>query len=162
MAENGSGYDYHGYHPIDFSKEDIRLQSKANAMLGIAQDVTFQTLVDEAHKRGMKIILDIVLNSTGNFGEANLCQMFRRDYNAVFEGDLDASMIPITVNDTDEKGNPGKLAADYLSLTPGEQHNSRLVMMKNSDGENHDSHNYWHHYAGMGYGRFEEQIGQML
>ena len=76
VAENGSGYDYHGYHPIDFSKEDIRLQSKANAMLGIAKDVTFQTLVDEAHKRGMKIILDIVLNSTCNFGEANLCQLF--------------------------------------------------------------------------------------
>ena len=161
VAENGSGYDYHGYHPIDFSKEDIRLQSKANAMLGIAKDVTFQTLVDEAHKRGMKIILDIVLNSTCNFGEANLCQLFRKDYNAVFEGDLDASMIPITVNDTDEKGNPGKLAADYLSLTPGEQHNSRLAMMKNSDGENHDSYNYWHHYAGLSFSSFPITMGQI-
>ena len=107
----------------------------------------------------MKIILDIVLNSTCNFGEANLCQLFRKDYNAVFEGDLDASMIPITVNDTDEKGNPGKLAADYLSLTPGEQHNSRLAMMKNSDGENHDSYNYWHHYAGLSFSSFPITMG---
>lgn len=161
VAENGSGYDYHGYHPIDFSKEDIRLQSKANAMLGIAEDVTFQTLVDEAHKRGMKIILDIVLNSTCNFGEANLCQMFRKDYNAVFEGGIDASMIPITVNDTDEKGNPGKLAADYSSLLPGEQYLSRLTIMKNSDNQNHDSHNYWHHEGSMSFGSFLEKIGMI-
>ena len=161
VAENGSGYDYHGYHPIDFSKEDIRLQSKANAMLGIAKDVTFQTLVDEAHKRGMKIILDIVLNSTCNFGEANLCQMFRKDYNAVFEGGIDASMIPITVNDTDEKGNPGKLAADYSSLLPGEQYLSRLTIMKNSDNQNHDSHNYWHHEGSMSFGSFLEKIGMI-
>ena len=161
VAENASGYDYHGYHPIDFLKEDIRLQSKASAMLGIAQDVTFQTLVDEAHKRGMKIILDIVLNSTGNFGEANLCQLYRKDNNVVFEGDYYASMTPITVNDTDDKDKPGKLPADYLSLTPGDQFNSRLAVMKNSDGENHDSHNYWHHKGKVSYGSFLGKIGML-
>ena len=61
VVENASGYDYHGYHAHDFSKVDHRYES---------DDVSFQTLIDEAHKRGMKIILDIVLNHTGNFGEA--------------------------------------------------------------------------------------------
>ena len=53
VVENASGYDYHGYHAFNFSKVDKRYES---------EDVSFQTLIDEAHKRGMKIILDIVLN----------------------------------------------------------------------------------------------------
>ncbi len=64
VVENASGYDYHGYHAFNFSKVDHRYES---------DDVSFQTLIDEVHARDMKIILDIVLNHTGNFGEENLC-----------------------------------------------------------------------------------------
>ena len=56
IVENASGYDYHGYHAHDFSKVDRRYES---------EDVKFQDLIDAAHAKGMKIILDIVLNHTG-------------------------------------------------------------------------------------------------
>ena len=161
VVENASGFDYHGYHPFDFTKEDARLQSKASALLGIAEDVTFQTLVDEAHKRGMKIILDIVLNSTGNFGEKKLCQMFRKDYSSIYEGDILSAMIPVTENGTDDNGNPGKLPKDYLTLQGEEQYQARMANLKNTDNANHDSHNYWHHWADLNWEDFTVQTGQI-
>lgn len=136
IVENASGYDYHGYHAVDFSKVDHRHESEG---------VSFQTVIDEAHKRGMKIILDIVLNHTGNFGEANLCKLFNRDWSAD-QSSVDESMIPFTQKDG------GKLPDNYLSLDGGRQYSARLSKMKNSSDENgtkknYDSHNYWHHYG---------------
>ena len=66
VVQNASGYDYHGYHASDFSKVDCRYQSGDGKKSG---DVMFQELIDKAHAKGIKIILDIVLNHTGNFGE---------------------------------------------------------------------------------------------
>ncbi len=131
VVENASGYDYHGYHAHDFSKVDKRLES---------EDVSFQSLIDEVHARGMKIILDIVLNHSGNFGEANLCPLFTRDWTAN-QGNLDKCMKPITEKDG------GKLPDNYLDLAGGEQYQLRLAQMKNTDGQNHDVNNYWHHFA---------------
>ncbi|MDE5958057.1 MAG: alpha-amylase, partial [Muribaculaceae bacterium] len=59
VVENGSGLDYHGYHALDFSKVDHRYVAK-DATAADA-DVAFQELIDEVHKRGMKLILDIVI-----------------------------------------------------------------------------------------------------
>ena len=86
IVENASGYDYHGYHASDFSKVDHRHESEG---------VSFQTVIDEAHARGMKIILDIVLNHTGNFGEGNLCKLFERDWSAD-QRSADDCMVPFT------------------------------------------------------------------
>ena len=131
IVENASGYDYHGYHAHDFSKVDHRYESEG---------VGFQQVIDEAHKRGMKIILDIVLNHTGNFGEANLCKLFNRDWTKD-QSSIDECMIPITQKDG------GKLPDNYLSLPGGQQHDARLTHMKNTQGKNNDTHNYWHHVA---------------
>ena len=103
IVENGSGLDYHGYHAMDFSKIDHRYVSKEST--DADADVAFQKLIDEVHKRGMKLILDIVLQHTGNFGENYLCKMFKKDYTQDL-GDINASMIPVPA----EEG--GMLPAD--------------------------------------------------
>ena len=137
IVENASGYDYHGYHAHDFSKVDHRYESEG---------ISFQQVIEEAHKRGMKVILDIVLNHTGNFGEANLCKLFTRDWTKD-QSMIDECMVPLT------KKNGGKLPDNYLSLPGGEQYSARLSQMKNTTGVNYDEHNYWHHF---GHGNWDD------
>ena len=132
VVQNASGYDYHGYHASDFSKVDCRYQSGDGKKSG---DVMFQELIDKAHAKGIKIILDIVLNHTGNFGEEHFCKEFDRDTRLRNQADINACMIP----------NSETLGSDYPSLLPAAQYQRRLALMKNTDGQNHDSHNYWHH-----------------
>ncbi len=128
VVENASGLDYHGYHAFDFKKVDPRYES---------EDVNFQTVIDEVHKRGMKLILDIVLQHTGNFGEESLCPMFVKDYSQ-----------PLSNIDKSLKLHPdSKLPSDYYNLIPGDQYEARLGLMKNTRGVNEDTHNFWHHYA---------------
>ena len=134
VVQNASGYDYHGYHASDFSKVDCRYQSGDGKKSG---DVMFQELIDKAHEKGIKIILDIVLNHSGNFGEEKLCKEFDRDTRLRNQADINACMIP----------NPETLGSDYPSLLPTAQYQRRLALMKNTDGNNHDIHNYWHHTA---------------
>ena len=134
VVQNASGYDYHGYHASDFSKVDCRYQSGDGKKSG---DVMFQELIDKAHAKGIKIILDIVLNHTGNFGEEHFCKEFDRDTRLRNQADINACMIP----------NLETLGSDYPGLQPGYQYQRRLGMMKNTDGQNHDSHNYWHHFG---------------
>ncbi len=132
VVENASGLDYHGYHAINFQKVDPRYESA---------DCKFQDLIDAAHSRGMKIILDIVLQHTGNFGEDHLCPMFAKDYSQNL-GDINASM----------KLHPdSKLPSNYFQLQAKQQYDARLGLMKNTRGKNEDTHNYWHHYAHFGW-----------
>lgn len=146
IVENASGYDYHGYHAHDFSKVDHRYESKG---------VGFQELINAAHAKGMKIILDIVLNHTGNFGEANLCKLFTRDTTISKQADINACMIPFTKKDG------GKLPDNYLSLKSGVQYDSRLTQMKNTQGQNNDKNNYWHHYAHFNWDNHTRWHGQI-
>jgi glycosidase len=58
-VENRSGLDYHGYHAYDWTRIDPRLESP---------DATYQDLIDEAHARGIKIIQDVVINHSCQYG----------------------------------------------------------------------------------------------
>ena len=59
IVTNRSGLDYHGYHGYDFTEVDPRLESPG---------ATFQDLICEAHARGIRIVLDIVINHSSNYG----------------------------------------------------------------------------------------------
>lgn len=138
VVQNASGYDYHGYHAMDFTKVDLRLESHVGTGKydeGSTRDVTFQSLIDAAHAKGMKIILDIVLNHTGNFGEETLCKEFTRNPDLLNQADMNSCMI----------ANEEVLGADYYDLSGSSQYSRRLALMKNTDGKNHDVKNYWHH-----------------
>lgn len=139
VVENISGYDYHGYHASNFSKVDERYES---------EDCTYQDLIDACHDRGMKIIQDVVFNHTGNFGEANLCPMFEK------VGDLSS---PDCLQILPESGLP----EDYNSLLPAMQYQSRLALMKNTDGVNHDVNNLYHHYGNFNWDDYTCQLAQI-
>lgn len=134
VVQNASGYDYHGYHAMDFQHVDCRYQSSDGSKDG---DAMFQELIDKAHAKGIKIILDVVLNHTGNFGEQTLCKEFDRDTDLATQALIDACMIP----------NEEKLGSDYLTSVAYEQYQRRLALMKNIRGKNQDTHNYWHHFG---------------
>lgn len=57
--ENRSGLDYHGYHGYDWTRIDPRLESP---------DATYKDLIDAAHARGIKIIQDVVINHSCQYG----------------------------------------------------------------------------------------------
>lgn len=141
VVENASGYDYHGYHAMNFKKVDPRYES---------EDVLFQDLINEVHARDMKIVLDVVFNHTGNFGEAFLAPMFEKDYTADL-ADAEACMIKI----------PGRLPENYDQLTPGQQYQARLALMKNTDGQNHDKNNHYHHFGNFNWDDITSQWAQI-
>ncbi len=137
VVQNGSGFDYHGYHAMDFSKVDVRYESRKE--WGSQEDVKFQDLIDAAHAKGLKIILDVVLQHTGNFGENHFCKLFERSQDIRNQADITAALIP----DQEKLGGP-----EYWNLPNSgsrTQYSERFKYIKNTDGQNHDSKNYWHH-----------------
>ncbi|WOX04529.1 alpha-amylase family glycosyl hydrolase [Microbulbifer pacificus] len=61
-VENRSGLDYHGYHAYDWTKVDPRLESV---------DATYQDFIDAAHAKGIKVIQDVVVNHSSQYGIRN-------------------------------------------------------------------------------------------
>ncbi len=118
VVENASGYDYHGYHAINFEKVDSRYESS---------DFTYQDLIEAVHAKGMKIVQDVVWNHTGNFGENTLCKLFEKNYDANMSS-LEDSMVPTKLL-MDEAG--VSKPEDYWKLQPGAQYQARLNLMKN-------------------------------
>jgi len=136
VVENCSGYDYHGYHAIDHSKVDPRYESS---------DCTYQDLIDACHAKGMKIIQDIVLNHTGNFGEVNLKPMFTK------QGDLNTTDCLV-------KAPNSVLPADYDDLLPARQYDARIAAMKDEDK---DTDNIYHHQKSLNWDDYTCQTAQI-
>lgn len=128
VVTNASGYDYHGYHAMDFSTVDARYESS---------DFTYEDLIRAVHQKGMKIIQDVVFQHTGNFGEAFFCNLFTKDLNADLSN-LEESMIP-TDYLLDSFGL--KSADEYWAQKGAVQYQQRLNLMKNTTytGENGNS-----------------------
>ena len=139
VVENTSGYDYHGYHAMNHDEVDERY---------LSTDVDFQDVINEAHKRDMKIVLDVVFNHTGNFGEENLLPMFYKD------GD------PSTINCL--KMHPDSpLPSNYFSLPGGQQYDERIAAMKNTRNNGADPNYIYHHYGNFSWESFGEQVAQI-
>ena len=74
IVQNRGPLCYHGYHAWDMYKEDARL---------VSDGYDFQRVIDEAHKRGMKICLDVVLQHSGRFGLKDFAEIkYNRDPNS--------------------------------------------------------------------------------
>ena len=67
---------YHGYWASDFTK--------LNPTLGTTEE--FETMISEAHKRGMRIMVDIVVNHAGYGTESTFADMLRDK--SISEGDI--------------------------------------------------------------------------
>lgn len=132
IVQNASGEDYHGYHAMDFSKVDLRYESRKE--WGCERDVKFQDLITAAHDKDIKIILDIVLNHTSNFGESYLNPLFTRNQNIRNQATPAGALIP----------NPDRLSSNYFEQTGTEQYAERFKYFKNPQ---FDPHNYYHHYG---------------
>ena len=118
VVTNASGYDYHGYHAMDLSTVDARYESS---------DYTYEDLIHDAHQKGMKIIQDVVLQHTGNFGESYFCDLFTKDTTKDL-GNLQESLIPTQyLLDTYGLKSPD----EYWAQKPGVQYQQRLNLMKN-------------------------------
>ena len=141
VVENCSGYDYHGYHALDFTKVDPRYES---------DDTTFQDVIDAAHEKGLKIVQDVVWNHTSNFGEAFLAPMFEKDYSNLET----AESLKLLEDGVLKKNYP-----DYENLDPSKgQYPARINCMKE---DNMDTEHFYHHEKSLGWGQSTEQTGQM-
>ena len=137
VVENSSGYDYHGYHAINFKKVDPRYESPG---------ATYQDLINAIHAKGMKIIQDVVFNHTSNFGEEGLFPMFTKT------GDLSKTSCLVKTDPN------GVLPTNYDTLTPAAQYGKRIDAMKNAAG---DPNNIYHHEKSLQWESYLEQTGQI-
>ena len=58
-VENRSGLDYHGYHAYDWFTVDPRLESDGG---------TYQDFINAAHALGLKVVQDVVINHSSQYG----------------------------------------------------------------------------------------------
>lgn len=163
VVENASGLDYHGYHAYDFSRVDPRYES---------DDTTYQDLINACHEKGIRVVQDIVLNHTGNWGERNIFHMFDKDED---DGTSDKSAFMSVAHDGEKAAElkkgvemMGQGASDYDDIEtnasipdykkPGAQYDSRLAAMKE---DAIDTDRIYHHEKSIQWEGYTVQTGQM-
>lgn len=118
VTTSASGYDYDGIHPYDFSRVDPRLESDG---------FTYQDVINVCHKRGLKVIQQIVLNHTSNFGEANLLPVMERgNFTEDISNDIKVGEM------TDAEGNVITQTM-YDNMSPRDQYMLRLENLQKSE-----------------------------
>ena len=146
VVTNGGGYDYHGYHSMDYSTVDVRYES---------QGATYQDLIDAVHEKGMKLIQDVVWNHTGNFGDATLCPMFTKEYSNIQDLASPSSMKVIPGSELD------KIYPNYDNLNGSAQFQARLDIMQGIHSSGHNTKKYYHPAEIATYGQVTEQTGSI-
>ena len=154
VVENSSGIDYHGYHASDFSKVDPRY-----AKTGQDSMQAYQELIDACHAKGIKVIQDIVLNHTGNFGEAGLFKMFDTSKTSI-TADKRTNFVELDPNggygyNALKKALGGK---SYDSLKGSVQYDTRINAMKE---DSNDTDFIYHHCKTIDWNSENVQLGQM-
>ena len=163
VVENSSGLDYHGYHATNFTKVDPRYA-------GLNEDPmqAYQNLIDACHGKGIKVIQDIVLNHTSNFGEEGIFRIFdtadkRPDAKGVtkavtaFSQNESVSALSSGLYGLDclKKAVGGN---DYWKLDGGVQFKSRINAMKE---DFNDTERAYHHEKNMQWEGYNVQTAQM-
>ena len=158
VVENASGIDYHGYHAYDFSRVDPRYEST---------DFTYQDLIEACHAKGIKVIQDIVLNHTGNFGERNLFHMFDKETTPYINKDVPtpAGGKRSPFMKLAKGGGYGYKALsnalgdkDYEKLAGNLQYGARIDAMKE---DKNDTDFIYHHCKTIDWNSENCQLGQM-
>lgn len=163
VVENSSGLDYHGYHASNFEKVDPRYA-------GVGEDPmkAYQNLIDACHAKGIKVIQDIVLNHTSNFGENGFFRMF--DTSNKTRGS-DGVTPAITAYATDSTNGVFSDAlyglttlktalgtSDYWNLSGSAQYGMRINAMKE---DSYDTERAYHHEKSIQWEGYTVQTGQM-
>lgn len=155
-VKNASGIDYHGYHAVDMTEIDPRYDENGN---GSGMD-EYQNFIDACHSKGIKVIQDIVINHTGNFGEENLLPLFNMDSSLGDNGGYAGLKDPTKLVANDYLNSVANMfyKGDYTTLIPGSQYGSRISALKE---DTTDVNKLYHHEKSMSYESYTEQIGQM-
>jgi len=146
-VKNASGYDYHGYHAINFKEIDPRYRTSSKTA-----EQSYRDFINAAHAKGMKVIQDIVLNHSSNFGEENLYPLFRRNAPALNSVNESINTALTNIAPT------GKLPDNYDSLTPARQYGARINAMKE---DSIDTEHIYHHEKNLGWEDYTVQTAQI-
>ena len=114
-AIQGDSAGYHGYWGLDFTSIDPHLGS----------EIDFRNFIKEAHGRGLKVILDMVVNHTADViepadGKYSFRNMSEKPFTPVIPAGMEKSKVPEWLNSPDYYNNRGNFGSDSDSIWFGD------------------------------------------